>query len=142
MSGRSDAMGIMALSPPIPALTLSCPESNTCLALASQVSPSCHHQSPGRATHQIFPSQKARKVPGPPLLCLRGLSGLLGVDLLAVLVVSDPRGRGTVATAFARAHAHDLAVDGAADAVLELQVHFGHRVVGEDGGVGDITCSN
>jgi len=35
----------------------------------------------------------------------------------------------------------DLAVDGAGDAVLELEVHLGHGVLGEDGGVGDITCA-
>jgi hypothetical protein len=31
-------------------------------------------------------------------------------------------------------------VDGARDAVLELQVHLGDGVLGEDGGIGDITC--
>lgn len=35
---------------------------------------------------------------------------------------------------------NDLAVDSAGDAVLELQVHLGDRVLGEDGGIGDITC--
>ena len=34
----------------------------------------------------------------------------------------------------------DLAVDSAGDAVLELQVHLGDSVLGEDGGIGDITC--
>ena len=34
----------------------------------------------------------------------------------------------------------DLAVDGARDAVLELEVHLGHRVLGEDRGVRDVTC--
>jgi hypothetical protein len=34
----------------------------------------------------------------------------------------------------------DLAVDGARDAVLELEVHLGDRVLGEDGGVRDVTC--
>ena len=34
----------------------------------------------------------------------------------------------------------DLAVDGARNAVLELEVHLGHRVLGEDGGVRDVTC--
>lgn len=34
----------------------------------------------------------------------------------------------------------DLAVDGAGDAVLELEVHLGDRVLLEDGGVGDVTC--
>ena len=34
----------------------------------------------------------------------------------------------------------DLAVDSAGDAVLELQVHLGDGVLGEYGGIGDITC--
>ena len=37
---------------------------------------------------------------------------------------------------------NDLAVDGARDAVLELEVHLGHRVLGEDRGVRDVTCGN
>lgn len=36
---------------------------------------------------------------------------------------------------------HDLAVDSARDAVVELQVHLGDGVVREDRGVGDITCT-
>jgi hypothetical protein len=35
---------------------------------------------------------------------------------------------------------NDLAVDSAGDAVLQLQVHLGDGVVGENGGVRDITC--
>jgi hypothetical protein len=35
---------------------------------------------------------------------------------------------------------NNLAVNSAGDAVLELQVHLGDRVLGEDGGIGDITC--
>jgi hypothetical protein len=72
---------------------------------------------------------------------LRGLSGLLGVDLLPILVVPNSRRRGTVSAAFSRTHTHDLAVDSAADAVLQLEVHLGNGVVGEDGSVRDITCS-
>lgn len=34
----------------------------------------------------------------------------------------------------------NLAVDGAGNAVLELQVHLGDGVVGEDGSIRDITC--
>ena len=37
---------------------------------------------------------------------------------------------------------NDLAVNSAGDAVLELQVHLGDRVLGEDGGIGDITCKS
>ena len=36
----------------------------------------------------------------------------------------------------------DLAVDGARNAVLELEVHLGDRVLSEDRGVGDVTCVN
>lgn len=32
-------------------------------------------------------------------------------------------------------------MDSAGDAVLELQVHLGDGVLGEDGGIGDITCA-
>ena len=34
----------------------------------------------------------------------------------------------------------DLAVDGARNAVLELEVHLGDRVLSEDRGVRDVTC--
>ena len=36
---------------------------------------------------------------------------------------------------------NDLAVDGAGDAVLQLEVHLRHGVLGEDRGIGDITCA-
>ena len=35
---------------------------------------------------------------------------------------------------------NNLAVDSAGDAVLQLEVHLGDGVIGEDGGVRDITC--
>jgi hypothetical protein len=35
---------------------------------------------------------------------------------------------------------NDFAVDGAGDAVLQLQIHFRNGILGEDGSVGDITC--
>lgn len=35
---------------------------------------------------------------------------------------------------------NDLAVNSAGDAVLELQVHLGDGVLGEDGSIRDITC--
>lgn len=35
----------------------------------------------------------------------------------------------------------DLAVDSAGDAVLQLEVHLGDRVLGEDGGVRNVTCA-
>lgn len=34
----------------------------------------------------------------------------------------------------------NLAVNGARDAVLQLQVHLGHGVLREDGGIRDVTC--
>jgi hypothetical protein len=34
----------------------------------------------------------------------------------------------------------NFAVNGARDAVLQLEVHLGNGVLGEDGGIGDITC--
>lgn len=91
---------------------------------------------------------------------LHSLGGLRGVQFLAILVVANPWGRSTVAAADAGADTEpyvsihrckifcwlfsvpdNLAVDSAGDAVLELQVHLGNGVLGEDGGVGDITCN-
>ena len=99
------------------------------------------------------------------LLCLCcGLSllsrGDSRVDLLAILPPHTGRGR-TVAATLARADTtnwyvrkmripkvrvvsgldvpDDLAVDGAGNAVLELQVHLGDGVLREDRGIRDIT---
>jgi len=74
--------------------------------------------------------------------CLGRLrTSLVGVDFLAVLVVSNAGWRSTVAATFARADTNDLSVDGAGDAVLQLQVHLWDAVFGENGGIGDITDS-
>lgn len=70
---------------------------------------------------------------------LCGPSGLLRVDLLAILVVPDPGRRRTVAATFPRTHTNNLSVNGAGDAVLELQVHLGDGVLGEDGGIRNVT---
>lgn len=34
----------------------------------------------------------------------------------------------------------DFAVNGAGDAILQFEIHLGHGVFGEDGGVGNVTC--
>jgi hypothetical protein len=68
--------------------------------------------------------------------------GGVGDNLLAVLVVADARRGSTVAAANTRADTDNLAVNGARDAVLQLQVHLGDSVLGEDRGVRDITDSS
>lgn len=66
---------------------------------------------------------------------------LIRIHLLPVLVVPNSWWGCSVPSAFPRSDSYDLAVDSAGDAVLELEVHFGDGIVGEDGGVGYITCS-
>jgi len=73
------------------------------------------------------------------LSCLCNLCSLLWVDLLSVLVVSDSWWRCSVPSSFPRSNTNDLSVNGAGDTVLELQVHLGNGVVGEDRGVRNIT---
>ena len=90
-------------------------------------------------------------------MCLGSLSGDLGSDLLAVwfslsavsrsvqvilhtLVEPHAWGRSTVAAALAGTDTYDLAVNGARDAVLKLEVHLGNGVLGEDGSIRDVTC--
>ena len=54
------------------------------------------------------------------------------LDLLAVAVVADT-GRGlTLAAVFDRANANDVRVDGARDAVVDLEVQLGQRVLAVD----------
>lgn len=51
----------------------------------------------------------------------------------------DPKGRR--ARRARRTNVPDnLAMNGARDAVLQLEVHLGNGVLGKDGGIGDITC--
>jgi len=66
------------------------------------------------------------------------LCGLLWVDLLAILVVPNTWWGSAVAAAFSGTDTNDFAVDGAGNAVLELQVHLWNGVFGEDRGIGDI----
>jgi len=70
-----------------------------------------------------------------------GLGALSGRHLLAVLVVSNTRRGGAIATTFCRSDTNDLAMDGARNAVLQLEVHLGNCVLGKDRGVRNVTDS-
>lgn len=69
------------------------------------------------------------------------LSLLLRVNLLSVLVVPDPRWWSAIAATLSGSDTDDLAVNGAGDAVLKLQVHLGNGVLGKHRSIGDITDS-
>jgi len=66
---------------------------------------------------------------------------LLWVDLLSVLVVSHSWWGCSVSSAFAGSNTNYLSVNSTGDTILELEVHFGDGVIGENGGIGDITDS-
>ena len=96
-------------------------------------------------------------------LCLGYLrSCLLWIDLLAVLVVPDSRWWCTISSSLSRSHTvaspsavtskhcgpysaslwnipNNLSVDGTRDAVLKLEVHLWYGILGEDGGIGNVT---
>ena len=62
------------------------------------------------------------------------------LEVIRLLVEPHTRGRSTVAAALTGADTHNLAVDGARNAVLELEVHLRNGVLGEDGSIRDVTC--
>lgn len=64
---------------------------------------------------------------------------MVGVDFLAVLVVTNSWWGSTVAATLTRSDTNNLAMDGARDTVLQLEVHLGNGVFWEYGSVRDIT---
>jgi len=74
-----------------------------------------------------------------PLSSSGGLGPLVGQDFLAVFVVSNTRRRRAVSPALSGSHSHNLAVDSARDAVLQLQVHLGNCIFLEYRRIGDVT---
>lgn len=62
-----------------------------------------------------------------------------GVDLLSVLVEANTRRRSSDTATSSGSDADDLAVDGARDAVVSLEVELGKSVLLVDGSLRDIT---